>query len=117
MAGWIASGGRRRSPARCEQLQPDRPERRLLELLVEHLEQEAGALLLAGAGEGARHADEVVEVAGLLAQARQPFALDGVEIALGEVGLGRAGDRHGAGEDSRSPVSRKRRARLARLFR
>jgi hypothetical protein len=59
----------------------------LAELVVEHLQQEAGALLLAGAGQGARHADEVVQIQGVLTHGGQPLSLDRIELPFGEVRL------------------------------
>jgi hypothetical protein len=59
----------------------------LAELVVQHLQQEAGALLLSGAGQGAGHADEVVEIQGVLAHGGQPLTFDRLELPFGEVRL------------------------------
>ncbi len=77
-----------------EELQADRPALLLFELVVEHPEEEAGALLLARPDQGAGHADEEVEVARVFRELGQPVALDGSEVRFGEVGLDGAGDRH-----------------------
>jgi hypothetical protein len=63
-------------------------------MVVEQLEQIAGPRLLTGADEGARHADEVLDVRGIFFEARQPLALDSLEIALGQLTLGGSRDRH-----------------------
>ena len=95
MAGWSFSGGEEEGAGALQQLAAQVPASALAELLVEHLQQEAGALLLAGAGQGAGHADEVVEIQGVLAHGGQPFSLDRVELPFGEVRLGVSCDRHG----------------------
>ena len=77
-----------------EQLQARGPGARFAELLVEQLQQVAGAPLLAVAGEGARHAHEIVEIGGVLFQARQPLAFESLEVAFGQLVLRIPGNRH-----------------------
>ena len=80
-------GGDEEGAGAFEELQADGPVAALPEVLVQQLEQGAGPRLLAGADEGAGDADEVVEVRGVFFEARQPFALDGLEIALRQLTL------------------------------
>src|SRR5262249_45670743 len=93
-------GRQQQAPGAGEELQADVPAHGGAKLLVEHPQEEPGALLLAGAGERPRHADEVVEVGRVLGEGGQPLLLDGVEVALREMVLRVARDRHGGSERS-----------------
>ncbi len=78
-------GGKEEGAGPLQQLPPDVPASAFAELVVEHFEQEPRAFLLAGAGQGACDADEVIQVGGVLAEGGQPFSLDRVEVPLRKV--------------------------------
>ena len=87
-------GRQQQRPGALQELQARRPVPALAELLVEHLQEVAGAPLLAVADQGARHADEVVEVRRVLFEAGQPLPLERGVVALRQVVLDVSGDRH-----------------------
>ena len=68
-----------------QEFSADVPAAAFAELVVEHLEEEAGALLLARAGQGARDADEIVDVGRVPTHGGKPFPLESVEIAFREL--------------------------------
>jgi hypothetical protein len=87
-------GGLEERAHALEQLEARGPGPAFPELLVEQLQQVASAPLLVVAGEGAGHADEIVQVGGVLFQARQPLSFESREVALGQMVLRIPGNRH-----------------------
>jgi hypothetical protein len=74
--------GLENGPGATQQLQAPVQPLLLAEVLVEHLQQEAGPLFLTLAHHRPGDAHEVVEVSRILGQLAQPAVFDGVEIAL-----------------------------------
>jgi hypothetical protein len=78
-------GGEEDASGLLQKLSSDVPAPALAELVVQHLEEEAGALLLTGAGQGAGDADEVIQVGWVPAHGGKPFSLDRFKLSLCEV--------------------------------
>ena len=87
-------GGEEQRAGAFEELQAKGPQAALAQMVVQQLEERAGPRLLAGADQGTRHADEVLEIRRVFLDPGQPVALDRVVIAFGQLGLCGSGNRH-----------------------
>src|SRR5204863_2071021 len=87
-------GGDEDGAGAFEELQADRPAAALAELIVQKLEQGGRAGLFAGAHECAGNAHEVVEIRRVFLELSQPLAFERVEVALRQLVLCCACDRH-----------------------